>query len=324
MTRDANDRRFIDDVRSRISIVDEVSRIVRLRKAGRELVGCCPFHSEKTPSFTVVEEKGFYHCFGCGANGDVISFVMQTTGLSFKDALAQLAGQAGVAPLPDGTKIAKRKPIRRVDEQKAEADRQKKIMWARRMWGEATSASGTLVESYLSSRGIHIPPPESLRYKGIAPHSESKQSFPVMIAAAQGPDRKITGIHRTFIAKDGSGKADVSPSKKMAGICAGAAVRFSPPAEHLAISEGIETGLSVLQSMPDIAVWAALTLGNMGSVRLPEVTKRVTLLADNDMKDMNACRRMMMRAAERLHSQGAEVRIAWPSEGQDFNDMLGV
>ena len=69
---------------------------MRLVRKGREHSGICPFHNEKTPSFTVNEEKGFYHCFGCGAHGDVLSFEMQASGLSFMEAVERLAAQAGM------------------------------------------------------------------------------------------------------------------------------------------------------------------------------------------------------------------------------------
>src|SRR5262249_56697694 len=88
--------RFLDELRARVSLAEIVSRRVRLIKRGREYVGLCPFHNEKTPSFSVVEDKGFYHCFGCGAHGDVIGFAMQTGNLSFPEAVEQLARQAGL------------------------------------------------------------------------------------------------------------------------------------------------------------------------------------------------------------------------------------
>src|SRR5215469_4385842 len=88
--------RFLDELRARVSLAELVGRRVRLIKRGREYVGLCPFHNEKTPSFSVVEEKGFYHCFGCGAHGDVIGFAMQTGNLSFPEAVEQLARQAGL------------------------------------------------------------------------------------------------------------------------------------------------------------------------------------------------------------------------------------
>ena len=87
---------FLDEVRNRSSLAQVVGRRVRLIRRGREHVGLCPFHKEKTPSFTVSDDKGFYHCFGCGANGSVFDFVMQTEGLSFPEAVERLAGDAGL------------------------------------------------------------------------------------------------------------------------------------------------------------------------------------------------------------------------------------
>ena len=87
---------FLDDIRARVALAGAVGRRVKLAKRGREHVGLCPFHSEKTPSFTVSEDKGFYHCFGCGAHGDVIGFVMRAEGLSFPEAVERLAGEAGL------------------------------------------------------------------------------------------------------------------------------------------------------------------------------------------------------------------------------------
>lgn len=87
---------FIDELRARVSIADVVGAKVKLTKKGREYQGLCPFHNEKTPSFTVNESKGFYHCFGCGAHGDIIKFEMEANGLPFIDALQKLAHQAGL------------------------------------------------------------------------------------------------------------------------------------------------------------------------------------------------------------------------------------
>jgi DNA primase len=87
---------FLDEIRSRVSLVSVIGRRIKLVKKGREHSGLCPFHNEKTPSFTVNEDKGFYHCFGCGAHGDVITFEMQTHRLSFPDAVERLAAEAGI------------------------------------------------------------------------------------------------------------------------------------------------------------------------------------------------------------------------------------
>ena len=79
---------FIDDLIARADIVEVVGRRVQLKKAGREFKACCPFHDEKTPSFTLSPAKGFYHCFGCGAHGTAIGFLMEFDHLSFVVAIA--------------------------------------------------------------------------------------------------------------------------------------------------------------------------------------------------------------------------------------------
>ena len=87
---------FIQDLLHRVDIVDVVDRYVKLKRAGANYAACCPFHNEKTPSFTVSPSKQFYHCFGCGAHGTAIGFVMEYNGLGFVDAVKQLAQNAGM------------------------------------------------------------------------------------------------------------------------------------------------------------------------------------------------------------------------------------
>ena len=94
---------FLEELRARLPVSHVVGRAVRLIRAGRgEFKGLCPFHKEKTPSFTVNDDKGFFHCFGCGAHGDAIGFLMQHDGLDFMTAVERLAGEAGLSvPRPD-------------------------------------------------------------------------------------------------------------------------------------------------------------------------------------------------------------------------------
>ncbi len=87
---------FLDELKTRIRVADVVGRRVKLVRKGREFMGLCPFHSEKSPSFSVNEQKGFYHCFGCGAHGDAIKFVCETEGLGFREAVERLASEAGM------------------------------------------------------------------------------------------------------------------------------------------------------------------------------------------------------------------------------------
>src|ERR1700751_449433 len=88
---------FLDELRSRISLSGLIGRSVKLVRRCREYAGLCPFHHEKTPSFYVVEDKSFFHCFGCGAHGDAIGFVMRRDNLDFIEAIEKLAGEGGVA-----------------------------------------------------------------------------------------------------------------------------------------------------------------------------------------------------------------------------------
>jgi len=93
---------FLDELRARTTLSELVGRTVKLQRAGREFKACCPFHNEKTPSFYVNDEKGFFHCFGCQAHGDAISWLTDQRGLAFMDAVKELAEAAGMAvPAPD-------------------------------------------------------------------------------------------------------------------------------------------------------------------------------------------------------------------------------
>ncbi len=103
---------FIDDLIARADIIEVVGKRVELKKAGREFKACCPFHGEKTPSFTVSPAKGFYHCFGCGAHGTAIGFLMEFEHMSFVDAIESLAGSMGV----DVPRDESDHPARRYDE----------------------------------------------------------------------------------------------------------------------------------------------------------------------------------------------------------------
>ena len=87
---------FIQQLLARLDIVEVIERHVKLKKAGQDYAACCPFHAEKTPSFTVSPRKQFYHCFGCGANGSAINFVMEHLGFSVPDALENLASSVGM------------------------------------------------------------------------------------------------------------------------------------------------------------------------------------------------------------------------------------
>ncbi len=136
------DRSFIDDLLSRINIVDIIGKSVNLKKLGTSHKGLCPFHSENTPSFNVSETKQFYHCFGCGASGDVIKFLREHEGLSFIDAIEKLAGIANIEVPKNNTKF---------EDDTSSLINTNQI--AHKYFLDSLSKSKTAKE-YLSSRGI--------------------------------------------------------------------------------------------------------------------------------------------------------------------------
>src|ERR1700754_4975301 len=103
---------FFDELRARLPVSEVVGRRVKLKKAGKEWKGLSPFHQEKTPSFTVNDQKGFYHDFSSGKHGDIFGFVMDTAGVGFAEAVERIASMAGV-PLPAATPEAARHEQRR-------------------------------------------------------------------------------------------------------------------------------------------------------------------------------------------------------------------
>ncbi|MFZ2004328.1 MAG: DNA primase [Stellaceae bacterium] len=138
---------FLDELRSRVSLADLVGKRVRLTRKGREYGGLCPFHNEKTPSFYVVEDKGFFHCFGCGAHGDAIGFVMRSESLDFIEAIERLAGLAGVQ-VPQQTPLEREKAQRQKTLLEALAAAAK--FYEERLW----SPAGLRGREYLAGRGL--------------------------------------------------------------------------------------------------------------------------------------------------------------------------
>src|SRR6266567_4722111 len=138
---------FLDELRSRVPLGDLVGRRVRLTRRGREQAGLCPFHNEKTPSFYVVEDKGFFHCFGCGAQGDAIGFLMRADNLDFIEAVERLAGEAGIA-VPQQTPQDRERAHRQktlLEALAAAADFYEGQLWA---------PSGSRAREYLTERGL--------------------------------------------------------------------------------------------------------------------------------------------------------------------------
>jgi DNA primase len=158
---------FLDELRSRISLSGLVARRVKLVHRGREFAGLCPFHHEKTPSFYVVDDKSFFHCFGCGAHGDAIGFVMRADNLDFIEAVEKLASEAGLT-VPQAS-----------PQERERAQRQKTLLEAT----EAAAAfyetqlwmpAGSRAREYLHGRGLD---PETVRRFRLGWASDDRQGL---------------------------------------------------------------------------------------------------------------------------------------------------
>lgn len=337
-----------------------IGESVALRRQGREFAGLCPFHGERTPSFTVNDDKGFFHCFGCGAHGDALGWMMQYHRLAFPEAVAHLAARAGLARPSAGAPLRALPPLPPppppVD---AAAEAARKLARAREIWREAGAADlpGSLVPVYLRARGIVLPPPPTLRFAPALRHTPSGRMLPAMVAmviaagerAGDDPAApRMIGIHRTYLRPDGAGKAAVANPKRMLGGAWGGAIRLAPAGPVLLIGEGIETTLAAMQAT-GLPGWAAGSLNNLAGpgrgqgqphptraaarlpspepdmdrpgMALPPEVREVVLLADAD-GDRPTAEALLARAAARRRREGRRARIAWPPDGTDFNDLL--
>lgn len=136
---------FIQEILNRIDVVDVVDQRVKLKKAGANYVACCPFHQEKSPSFTVSPSKQFYHCFGCGAHGSAISFLMEYDGLTFIESVQSIANQLGLA-VPNDQLNAKK--------DKADDFKLEEILKRANQYFKKNLRSSELAINYLKQRGL--------------------------------------------------------------------------------------------------------------------------------------------------------------------------
>ena len=148
---------FLDDIRARVALNEVAGRHSTLRRQGTEYTGLCPFHDEKTPSFTINEDKGFFHCFGCGAHGDIFGFLMRAEGLSFVEAVHRLATECGLD-------VPRQSP--RDDEKARRIDSLLKVNELADGWFQQCLYAdiGECAQRYLSKRGLDD---KTIRYFGL-------------------------------------------------------------------------------------------------------------------------------------------------------------
>ena len=284
-------------------IAEALAKALGGRKAGCGWTALCPAHDDRAPSLSIRDaEDGriLVHCHAGCAQPDVIA-ALRARGL-----WTERSGRS----FP---RSARCPPVRR----KPEQDGATRTEAALAIWRGSQSAEGTPVETYLASRGIDLPPPDTLRFHAGLRHS-SGGIWPAMVALVMnGADGRPIAIHRTFLARDGNGKAPIDPQKMMLGPCRGGAVRLAEPGEVLMVGEGVETCLAAMQAT-GYPTWAALSTSGLRSLELPREVRHVIVLADGDEAGEGAAR----DCALRWKRQGRRVRVARPLRGMDFNDML--
>jgi putative DNA primase/helicase len=273
------------------------------RKAGGSWTARCPAHEDRTPSLSIRDAddgKVLVRCHA-GCDQEQVIAALRSRGLWTEYGPRRL-----IRPAP---RAAARSQLDRDDAKRSKA--------ALAIWHSAISARGSLVETYLASRSLHLPSAPTLRFHAGLKHP-SGGIRPAMVALVTlGSDDTPLAIHRTFIACDGASKAPVDPQKMMFGPCRGGAVRLGVPGDMLLIGEGIETCLAAMQATGNPA-WAALSTSGLRTLDLPDAVHEVIVLADGDEPGEAAAR----DCAWRWKRDGRRVRIARPPQGMDFNDLL--
>lgn len=352
---------FLEELRARLPLSSVAGKRLRLVRAGREFKACCPFHNEKTPSFYINDDKQFYHCFGCGAHGDVIGFTMHMDSLSFPEAIESLAAQAGL-PVPRDTPVERE----RYDREK----RLYQVLERAAAWFEARlfTAAGREALNYLRGRGLSDDAMHRFRL-GYAPNDSQAllreltgEGFKLDELLEVGLIKKAEGRNEHFsffrnrvmfpvgdrrgrtvafgarILGDGEPKYLNSPDhplfhkgKLLYGLSrARAAIQQNQP---ILVVEGYMDVIALVEAGYQGAVaplGTALTEDQLAilwrllppaDARDPARDYSPILCFDGD----NAGRRAAARAVDRalpLLTAGQTVRVAWLPEGEDPDSLL--
>ena len=260
-----------------VSLAEIVSRDVELKRAGRELRGKCPFHSERSPSFFLFSNGGErFHCFGCGAHGDVIGYVMRTRSLDFVHAVVDLlSAKPDQAPsrLPPPRPAAPRS----VDDGAA-------VRNVLRGCGPITPT--TAAHLYLWSRGLPTKQPFLLAHPGLI-CVEKCRPLPALVAPITNSAGEITALQRiwcstSYLPDDAQdSRADLDTRRKSLGSMGRGAVQLSRPGAVMGIAEGVEKAIAA-SAMFGVSVWASCGARRMARLDLPPITEKILLFADND------------------------------------------
>ena len=341
---DINDH-VLAELRSAADIVDVISDHTTLKKAGRSWKGLCPFHNERTPSFTVDRDKGLYHCFGCGAGGDVIRFVREIDRLDFPEAVEALAGRFGVT-------------IPRRERRGPRDDRRERLYQAvadaQRFYAERLSRPGNAAARYLEERGV---PKDMVRSLGLGHAPDAWDSLSKALGPVYPEDLLIeAGLLQArsegkgaydrfrdrllFVLKDdrgrpvGFGGRTLSPAGEPKYLNSPESPIFSKKRllyglfeardairrrDRVVLVEGYFDHLALVRA------GVAETVASMGTALTPEQAEKLRRLApkaivcyDGD----SAGRHATLGALHLLLAQGFEARVVRLPEGEDPDDLL--
>lgn len=300
---------YLDTLRSSIRLSEIVGQHVTLKPQGADLVGLCPFHNEKTASFTITDSKCFFHCFGCNVSGDVFTWLIEYLGMSFTEAVATVAQQVGLydEAMTHAGRIHTAGPIfQGVARQKDQAELRRSEL-AGKVLRQTKQIGGSSAAQYLIGRSITVDLPPSLRFHPSLAHKQSNSRLPAMVATiTTWPDDRVVGIHRTYLCEQADGtvqKAAISPNKMMLGRTTGGACRLAPAAKRMALATGIETSLSFMQ-MACISTWASLSDGGLARVILPPLPFASDLIIAADLDPSGQGEAAAIRAADRFVAEG--------------------
>ena len=300
-----NDLRARCDAARQVSLSCLAARSLKLSRSGAEWKACCPFHPDRSPSFTIYADDSRFMCFGCGAQGDVLDFIMRLNGVGLLEALKSLGSDAV--------------PVARVSRDGGQGERAgDRSAEALAIWKSAQPAAQTTAEAYLRSRGITLCLPGSLGFAQLG--LGRRPPMPALVAAISNVSDDVVGIQRTFLSADPIGKALLPGGrvKFSLGRVLGGAIRLGPPERSLVVVEGLEDGLTLLQGLGR-SVWVAAGAGMLPAMQLPDCVRAVVIAADNDLAGNAAA----SKAAEAFAATGRQVRIMRPADGyKDFNAQL--
>jgi hypothetical protein len=285
---------------------ETISKALGGRKAGGAWMACCPAHEDREPSLSITDAKGGKVLVRCHAGCDQ------------RDVIAALRSR-GIWTTEGQHGNQSRSKLPRQFSDKPDPDSLKRSEAALAIWRASQPGEGTPAKTYLRSRGLILSPPPAVRFHAGLKHP-SGGVWPAMVTlVTRSVDGASIAIHRTFLARDGNGKAPVDPAKMMLGPCRGGVVRLADPGEVLMVGEGVETCLAAMQATKH-AAWAALSASGLRTLDLPRDVRDVIVLADGDEPGEAAAQ----DCARRWKREGRRVRIARPPQGMDFNDLLKV